>query len=462
MRIAPAHSSSVLLIVLRLQFCLPFATAVLRTAQPDILNRAWLSEQGAFINGAIKVGDSHHGGALIRGIVAAHEIAENDKIVDIPRRLWFVLDRFPSIQKMDLSQLGSLCSQDTVTLENLKMAAAIALETKKGDASEFAPFLRVLPTLEEYWSFLPQRAEAPLLSEFGDLPVLGSVKLVQEADSKSEQCFSAWKRYEALLPGSLAGLSSLTWPEMQLALARFRTRCYIVEEDNKLAMIPGSDLFNTGEAEIINTEWDWEDGHFILRAMEPIEKGTEVFDPYCESCDNDYMVNVWGVYLEKNKNELEHKGDMDCNSHAPLRRATEAALNLNGGAVKAGVTARAAGMTAPRCYDTTMRSLNQGPLRCSLARLAWEYCAEEWGYLPGHRPPRAPPPTAHFIAVTNVANTTGADNAVGKGIDFPETWLNASRQLADAVLRPWRLRRSISGKRLSSRDEQLISRHYQQ
>lgn len=43
------------------------------------------------------------------------------------------------------------------------------------------------------------------------------------------------------------------------------------------------------------------------------------------------------------------------------------------------------GRNAPRCREEVL-SLEQGPLRCSYARLAFEHCKMEWGYLGSRMP----------------------------------------------------------------------------
>lgn len=44
---------------------------------------------------------------------------------------------------------------------------------------------------------------------------------------------------------------------------------------------------------------------------------------------------------------------------------------------------------APRCKPEAVMNSDQGPIRCNLARLAWEYCSSTWGHkeAPSDRPP---------------------------------------------------------------------------
>merc|ERR1719161_1601170 len=97
------------------------------------------------------------------------------------------------------------------------------------------------------------------------------------------------------------------------------------------------------------------------------------------------MMATWGVYLEDNGNPLKLKAH--CNAKADpskpnkhgkfgsLKQAAEAMLDLKGVEL-----ARKEGWTAPRCRSG-LSCMDQGPMRCSIARLAFEHCKQEWGYL---------------------------------------------------------------------------------
>ena len=37
-----------------------------------------------------------------------------------------------------------------------------------------------------------------------------------------------------------------------------------------------------------------------------------------------------------------------------------------------------AGITAPRCDAAVVESMDQGHIRCNLARLVWEECGAQW------------------------------------------------------------------------------------
>ena len=84
-------------------------------------------------------------------------------------------------------------------------------------------------------------------------------------------------------------------------------------------------------------------------------------------CDNQQMLESWGVYLEDNTNRMTAAERGSCTEH--LRSVTLATLE------SAVVLERS--WTAPRCR-TEVVALRHGPLRCSLARLAYEVCVSAW------------------------------------------------------------------------------------
>merc|ERR1719161_3397614 len=117
------------------------------------------------------------------------------------------------------------------------------------------------------------------------------------------------------------------------------------------------------------------------------------------------MMEIWGLYLELNENPLQTVAD--CNTHhehtrgkfKSLREASEAMLDMSGvdKAIKEG-------WKAPRCREELL-SVEQGPLRCSFARLAFEHCKQEWVYLssnvPAHDLARSTPNVAEMAEMGN-------------------------------------------------------------
>jgi len=149
---------------------------------------------------------------------------------------------------------------------------------------------------------------------------------------------------------------------MQLALARTRTRVYGVDK-NHSAIVPGADLLNTSPQKGLNTAWDFHrnPNRYSMTTKQSISAGQELYDSYCATCTNAGMLIPWGVYLEDNTNVMTALSAESC---AKLRQPALVMLNT---------ASLQPGWTAPRCFQEKLAE-DQGPLRCSLARLAWEQC----------------------------------------------------------------------------------------
>lgn len=343
---------------------------------------AWLKANGATLEGGVEMATTYHGGAAIRGMVSEGGLTANETAISIPEKLWLVLDNFPAVQSANLTRLGAVCERlDPEALELLQSVTAVALETKKGDASFYAPFIRTLPSMADFQSFHPMLGHPSVLAEFEALPAIQKVIGLLGYDSLIEQCFEAW-RGDPSFPGPRQGASAIEWsPDMELALVQFRTRSYA--DGQKSAMVPLSDLGNTAPARFVNAHWSFENGRFFLRSSQPVAAMGEVMENYCDTCDNDYMLFAWGIYLQNNPNRVGHPESLDCmasipgdagSAHRTLQEATMSVLDM--GAASLAELAEQ-DLTAPQCQPIHVPD-GQDSLRCNLARLAWEYCARDW------------------------------------------------------------------------------------
>jgi len=305
-------------------------------------------------------------------------------VVLVPSKLFVSKANFP-ISMQSLAPLGNKkCERDL----HFQLAVAWAGEVKKGGSSFYAPYFRVLPTMAEFRSFHPITAKPSLLRDFQPLPVMEIVRSVQARDMALASCFQAWQR----MPGADLHLARLTWEDVYTALLQLRTRSHGINEVDA-AMVPGADMLNVGMSSAgldgtgsLNTEWNISDGWFAVKTNAPVAAGQELSERYCDECGNDLLLPVWGIFLEHNPHPLAHQKESEVRCHAKLpwqeqprasyktlREATEAALDIPTGATQQ----RNRTMRAPRCKASAMAS-EQGPLRCSLARYAWEYCHLQW------------------------------------------------------------------------------------
>lgn len=183
---------------------------------------------------------------------------------------------------------------------------------------------------------------------------------------------------------------------MQLAFANVRTRTYSTSEGH--AMIPGADLLNTAPGDSLNSEWDVSKSVFSIKVPTAVTARTEVYDVYCAACNNYRMLSIWGVYMEDNVNLVSDGSfrfrKLKCSAWTwgrrhKLRTLVEDSLDISEQGL---ALVSSQNLTAPRCRHQALAvpQKDQGPLRCSLARLTWEYCANSWGY-PSREPASNPP-----------------------------------------------------------------------
>lgn len=328
--------------------------------------KKWLVSEGAQVNTALKGDLTQHGGANIRGVVTTSALTGDYKttLFEVPKRLWLLLGNFPTFSQAVLPSTNECNDLADWEAYRIKLAAAIVTESKKGTNSLHYAHIHGLPTMEEFHSFLPRLMEAPLQQDFAALPLVDTAKEQQSYDQNYNRvCFEQWKKAPA------CPAAAVTWDEMELALTWIRTRCYGTSEGT--AIVPGTDMLNAAKASDLNTYWSSTKEAFSLHTkINDVAAGQELYESYCQDCDNNAMLRIWGVYMEDNPNPVD-SSKVACSAQAqgPLRKAMEAVLEPKGASKK---------WTSPRCKASVF-STPQGPTRCSLARLTWEYCAVSWG-----------------------------------------------------------------------------------
>lgn len=340
-----------------------------------------INANGGWVHSGLNSKATLHGGNRVRGVVASESFPGSTTLVQVPRKLFFTLDHFPELRNAPLEGLEECgAAQARGDLDTIRISAALALEARKGNASRFASFLRGLPTLSDFRAFYPRFMEEALLTDFSALPIAEITPRMQEHDLSIRRCFERWQKVTDSV------VSEVGWEEMSTALARFRTRGYNVGDNQLAMMVPGTDLLNTEKASRLNTVWTVTNDTFsLVTTSSAVPAGSELYELYCDTCDNSLMMLVWGVYLEDNPIALGsklHAPPPDCAARVDgafatvksLQEAAESVLDLD-----SLPAAQSAGWTAPRCRASALSSDTQGPLRCSLARLTWEYCQKEWG-----------------------------------------------------------------------------------
>lgn len=336
----------------------------------------WLDNKGGWVQSSIKSDFTNHGGAMIRGLVLTTSSFMGTTLIEVPRHLWLELSFWPEIEKASLAHHSTCNDLSDSEMHRLKFASGLALESRKGNASEHSTYLRHLPQLNEYKSFHPSFMNAQLQEDFRSLPVVEFAKRTQEDEARMKACFMSWKN------DPQSSVKHVNFEEVESGLSHLRNRGFIVE--NHPLMVPVLDLINTEQSELVNA-----DVHFNMDVVSLVVSSTwlgntdELLYGYCQTCDNDVMLSQWGVFLESNANSLPTDHKVDCQG---TRAATNTSSGHTGNLQKAASSALdlqqyQEGMV-PRCKADTFKS-EQGPLRCSLARLAWEYCGQSWMQKPG-------------------------------------------------------------------------------
>jgi len=344
----------------------------------------WLVSEGATVKTELHGDTFQHGGASVRGILSTNELADQTTFLVIPKRLWLVLSNFPQFAG---AQLPSKCDLRGVSIKahELKLAAALASEAQKGDASFFYKYLKTLPTMEQFYSFYPLMMESPLQSDFASLPIVADVQTTLDDLKLVRGCFEKWVK------AADSPAKGLTWDQILLGLTWLRTRAFTMFQyfgtQDIISLIPGADMLNTAKAADLNVAWSSTETEYTMNTdAESVASGTELLDSYCQNeedgkqCHNSEMLKHWGVYLEDNPNSVDHDAET-CTGEVGvhMKEVTQAALQEP-------ETALSAGWRSPRCHASTL-NMAQGPLRCSLSRLAWETCAEKWGVAPSPNGP---------------------------------------------------------------------------
>jgi len=332
--------------------------------------REWLVDNGATVDDGMQSDLFEHGGSKVRGIRTTHELSKGRTLLRIPKKLWLVSSHFPEFSQ---AQLPSTCEfkKDTER-DDFKFAAALASEAQKGSKSFYYHYLKHLPTLEELQSFLPRMMAAELRSEFAPLPIVAKIEKYQAKDKDMQECFESWRKSDK------CPAKDLSWAQVLHALAWIQTRAFTMFHyyftPDMSALLPGADMLNTAKGTDMNTAWSSTENEFDMRAQgEQVSSGAELHDLYCDTCDNEEMLTRWGVYLEDNPKPVSDSGTICSGSGSThLKQVTQASLQDS--------ASMKSGQQSPRCRQSAL-GMPQGPLRCSLARLAWETCAKAWGFV---------------------------------------------------------------------------------
>lgn len=323
--------------------------------------KAWIHANGGQVSKKLALEDTYHSGFKVRGLVATARIQESEVVYLLPDSLTIRAEHYPEIHGVDL---GGMCEElSDIRRLDVKHALAFALELSKGDESFYAPYIRLLPSLEDYKSYLPQFAPAMVLLNLRTIPVWKTIRNVQEDFDNMQACWEAWKQ-EPTYPERLM---PIPWETVLLGLLHYQTRAF-THGENSSRLVPLADMMNTGTKYENNVEMDDEREEFVLTSVGDIERGEEILDPYVEAMSpNRILVPVYGTYLESGVYGVRPLELEDCPETA-RQFVSDTLAGVGPG-----------GEEVPLC-DRKIFDMSQGPAHCSLARFTYEYCGKAWGW----------------------------------------------------------------------------------
>jgi len=143
------------------------------------------------------------------------------------------------------------------------------------EKSKYWHYLKSLPSMEDFRSFMPATANEEVRADFE--PIMS----FNPSLNCENQC---------------SDLEIRSW----LLIKTRNFGCYKKSYYGK-TLIPIADLMNTKRGDL-NTRWEFDEAHnFVVTAISNIEPGEELYDMYNKYSSNDYVFRVWGFLFENNE-----------------------------------------------------------------------------------------------------------------------------------------------------------------
>lgn len=259
---------------------------------------AWLEASGASID-AIELAEFRGG---LRGVRATRALKQGDTLMKIPRKA--ILD----VDAADASAVGALWHDADPPLPGYaKLALAVLHETRRGDASAYAPYLALLPSVDE---FAADGGPAAMWSD-DELRATECAKLIEDATRlrsrragdghavlQADALAVRWAELE--LPGSPPTSDEFAW-----AVTAVTSRAYTLQggvdgaSQVKSGLIPMVDMANHDGVLPPKTAKGLEEAgdYFSVLAAAPFRKGEQVFLSY-GPLPNFRLLQQWGFVLD--------------------------------------------------------------------------------------------------------------------------------------------------------------------
>jgi len=233
---------------------------------------AWLEDDCHFpVMGRFYQGSFERNGLTLRGVGSVHSMRKGDLLGCIPRScLMYKSDKRRSAAAKGAAQHPSCGEQNGASL-----ALYVAEEARRGNESRFAPFLRLLPGLEDYRKFHP----AFLGTRLGLSPEAEDRWAIWQGPGNfTETMRSCYDSYLKLVPDTA---KAPTFEETFLAFVQVLSRRF-----STTTLIPFADGMNMGALAETNVDYfvarddHGRRSHVCLEASADIAAGAELLIDY--------------------------------------------------------------------------------------------------------------------------------------------------------------------------------------
>lgn len=207
---------------------------------------------------SVRLGEFWHYGQKIRGLEAMRPIKRDEIFVCVPRKCWMQEETVPD----DFRQITDRCSEDA------KIALFLAEELTKGEASQWATYLKMFPTEGELKSFHPAYLEDEFSQDEFAKKLTTNNSYWQHWMAPIQRC---WMMYRQ--GGGKADADLTYYAYVSVATRRF----------GFVGLTPLLDMANTESDDRLNVKAEWRDEElspFCFKATKDIPIGTELVVSY--------------------------------------------------------------------------------------------------------------------------------------------------------------------------------------
>lgn len=258
----------------------------------DMFN--WARAQGATGLDDVHPAYFNKSGQMVRGLMGMRKCTANYTLLSLPKSILLYAEH-PSVIESPTSRAGKEKILGAYPIHAVLYLATARRLVDLGKPSPFAPYIRTLPSLEEFASFHILYADEEVLDMFSALPILQWVRDINGTLAQWWGHFgAAWVSL-----AEEAGAQNLAFLDIKWALTVILTRAYHATwSAGGFVCVPISDLCNTALS--ANIAWPKDDadvdGFWNITVTADIEEGVELTESYQSTIpkDNAVMLVLYG------------------------------------------------------------------------------------------------------------------------------------------------------------------------